>query len=128
VPVGRFIRHPWAEEERRNCYHCDTYRGYVCAEHRDPSYSELIHQLEYAESLTCDTADDLVDKFKLLAAELERWRDGSFKQAHQQSQEIEELKAQLERARQEDTAYWKRSYSVCTARYGPKKLGDVDVV
>lgn len=25
------------DEERRNCQHCDNYRGYVCAEHRKPS-------------------------------------------------------------------------------------------
>ena len=29
------------EEDRRNCRICDNYRGYVCAEHREPSYAEL---------------------------------------------------------------------------------------
>jgi len=30
-----------AEEDRRNCCRCDHYRGYVCAEHREPSYAQL---------------------------------------------------------------------------------------
>jgi hypothetical protein len=29
------------EEDRYHCPRCDTYRGYVCAEHRKPSYAEL---------------------------------------------------------------------------------------
>lgn len=29
------------DEERRNCQRCDHYRGYVCAEHREPSYESM---------------------------------------------------------------------------------------
>jgi hypothetical protein len=29
------------QEERRQCPRCDSYRGYVCAEHRNPSYETL---------------------------------------------------------------------------------------
>jgi len=30
-----------AEEERYHCPRCDTLHGYICAEHREPSYGDL---------------------------------------------------------------------------------------
>lgn len=39
-----------SEEDRRNCRHCDNYRGYVCAEHREPSYETLVKRVEELSS------------------------------------------------------------------------------
>lgn len=35
---------------RKFCSRCDTYRGYVCAEHREPSYASLTARLAEAEA------------------------------------------------------------------------------
>jgi len=36
--------------EREFCARCDHYRGYVCAEHRKPSYESLTQRLAAAEA------------------------------------------------------------------------------
>jgi hypothetical protein len=33
-------------EEQSNCPYCNRYRGYVCAEHREPSYAELLTKVK----------------------------------------------------------------------------------
>jgi hypothetical protein len=36
--------------QRTFCARCDNYRGYVCAEHREPSYEQLRQRLAAAEA------------------------------------------------------------------------------
>ena len=39
------------DEEMRHCQRCDSYRGYMCAEHREPSYEKLRERLAAAEAV-----------------------------------------------------------------------------
>jgi len=49
-----------AEEDRRNCPRCDSYRGYVCAEHREPSYEQLQQRLSEVEAHESALGADVV--------------------------------------------------------------------
>jgi hypothetical protein len=52
--------------ERTFCSRCDVYRGYKCAEHREPSYKQLQQQLAGAEALLWE------------AVERGEWFDGTY--------------------------------------------------
>lgn len=48
------------DEDRRNCSRCDHYRGYVCADHRKPTYAEQAAEIELLRAginAACELAD-----------------------------------------------------------------------
>lgn len=78
------------DEERRNCQRCDNYRGYVCAEHRKPSYDELEQKLVTAENHERQTHERLLQ-------ELHEAGDGDTWEAacHRVEEELERTQTQL---------------------------------
>ena len=66
-----------AEEDRGNCRRCDRYRGYVCAEHREPSYAQLQQEIvdlkltvDHVQKARIDAAIEGSDwKFKAITAQ-----------------------------------------------------------
>ena len=45
--------------EREFCTRCDNYRGYICAEHRKPSYEQLEQRLAAAEALLREAVENV---------------------------------------------------------------------
>jgi hypothetical protein len=48
---------------KKFCTACDHYRGYICVEHREPSYKELQQQLMMAEKMSETRRAMLVDSY-----------------------------------------------------------------
>lgn len=74
--------------EKQMCQKCDSYRGYVCAEHRDPPYNELVLDNEQLKA-----------KIARMSRDYDRKCDELFQQKELARQQIRAMDRLLDRVR-----------------------------